>query len=231
MQRVGVGVGVDGDGADAHPARGPGDAAGDLAAVGDQDLVEHRRPFPVGSSGRRRARRSRPPSTSLPTSRADERARPWGCSQIISSDQQRRATTSAAIGWAKASQSTVPTARSSPNDAAQLENGSGEVLITARLPVFARWLPAASEPPTIAAASAGRRRRVAEHAGRQRRTRRNADEGVHDVPQRVDAGDLVGEELDEEHEARRRQHPADARARARPPGSSIQLQEARGRRR
>ena len=47
----------------------------------------------------------------------------------------------------------MPTASSSPNDAAQFENGSGDVLITARLPAFAKWLPAASEPPRIAAAS------------------------------------------------------------------------------
>ena len=42
MQRAGVGVGMDGDGGDAHAPRGADDAAGDLAAVGDQDLVEHR---------------------------------------------------------------------------------------------------------------------------------------------------------------------------------------------
>ena len=41
MQRVAVGVGVDRDGLDAHAPRGLDDAAGDLAAIGDQDLVEH----------------------------------------------------------------------------------------------------------------------------------------------------------------------------------------------
>ena len=41
MQRVRVGVGIDGDGRDAHLAGGLDDAAGDLAAIGDQDLLEH----------------------------------------------------------------------------------------------------------------------------------------------------------------------------------------------
>jgi hypothetical protein len=44
MQRVAVGVGIDGDGRDAHLARGLDDAAGDLAPVGDQDLLEHGSP-------------------------------------------------------------------------------------------------------------------------------------------------------------------------------------------
>src|SRR5688572_19970611 len=62
-------------------------------------------------------------------------------------------TISAATGCSHASHSTTPTARSSPNDAAQFENGSGDVLIAIRLPVLARWLPVASVPPRIAAAS------------------------------------------------------------------------------
>ena len=37
---VGVGVGVDGHGADAQPAAGANDAAGDFAAVGDEDRVD-----------------------------------------------------------------------------------------------------------------------------------------------------------------------------------------------
>ena len=32
---------VDGDGADAHPLRGPDHATGDFAAVGDEDFLEH----------------------------------------------------------------------------------------------------------------------------------------------------------------------------------------------
>ena len=44
MQRILVGFRIDGDGSDAHAARRPDDATGDLAAVGDQDFVEHRAP-------------------------------------------------------------------------------------------------------------------------------------------------------------------------------------------
>ncbi len=42
MQRVGIGLGIHGHGLDAQPLAGTDDAAGDLAAVGDQDLVEQR---------------------------------------------------------------------------------------------------------------------------------------------------------------------------------------------
>ena len=42
MERVAVGVGIDGDGRDAHAPGGLDDAAGDLAAIGNQDLLEHR---------------------------------------------------------------------------------------------------------------------------------------------------------------------------------------------
>jgi hypothetical protein len=41
MERLRIGVGVDGDGGDAHPAGGADDAGGDFAPVGDQDLLEH----------------------------------------------------------------------------------------------------------------------------------------------------------------------------------------------
>ena len=41
VRRAGVGVGVDGDGADAETAAGGEDAAGDLAAVGDQNSCRH----------------------------------------------------------------------------------------------------------------------------------------------------------------------------------------------
>ncbi len=41
VQRFGIRVGIDRDGRDAHPARGADDPAGDLAAVGDQDFLEH----------------------------------------------------------------------------------------------------------------------------------------------------------------------------------------------
>ena len=36
MQRVAVGIGIDGDRLDAEPARGPHDAAGDFAPIGDE---------------------------------------------------------------------------------------------------------------------------------------------------------------------------------------------------
>ena len=41
MQRVAVGIGIDGDRLDAHLARGLDDPAGDFAAIGDQDTLEH----------------------------------------------------------------------------------------------------------------------------------------------------------------------------------------------
>src|SRR5262249_9652050 len=44
MERVGVRVGVDRDGLDAEPLAGADDAARDLAAIGDEDLRERRRP-------------------------------------------------------------------------------------------------------------------------------------------------------------------------------------------
>ncbi len=39
-----VGVGIDRDGGNAHPLRGLDDPARDLAAIGDQDFLEHARP-------------------------------------------------------------------------------------------------------------------------------------------------------------------------------------------
>ena len=39
--RARVGVRIDRDGSDAHAARGLDDAAGDFAAIGDQDFLEH----------------------------------------------------------------------------------------------------------------------------------------------------------------------------------------------
>ena len=42
VQAVAIGLGVDRDGLDAELARALDDAAGDLAAIGDQDLLEHR---------------------------------------------------------------------------------------------------------------------------------------------------------------------------------------------
>ena len=44
VQRVLVGLRIDRDGRDPHPARGLDDPARDLAAIGDQDFLEHRPP-------------------------------------------------------------------------------------------------------------------------------------------------------------------------------------------
>ena len=44
MQCVLVGFGIDGDGLDAHAARGLDHPAGDFAAIGDQNFLEHRLP-------------------------------------------------------------------------------------------------------------------------------------------------------------------------------------------
>ncbi len=41
MQGIAVGIGIDGDGLDAHLPGGLDDAAGDLAPVRDQDFLEH----------------------------------------------------------------------------------------------------------------------------------------------------------------------------------------------
>ena len=53
MQGAGVGLGIDGHRADPEAPGGPRDPAGDLAAIGDQDLGEGRRP---GGHGRGRLR-------------------------------------------------------------------------------------------------------------------------------------------------------------------------------
>ena len=58
MQRVRVGLGIDRDGAQAEPLRGARDAAGDLAAIGDQDGREHGQALAQGGpEGHRRAGR------------------------------------------------------------------------------------------------------------------------------------------------------------------------------
>jgi hypothetical protein len=41
MQRLTIGIRVDGDSANPHLARSFDNTAGDLAPIGDQDLVEH----------------------------------------------------------------------------------------------------------------------------------------------------------------------------------------------
>ena len=49
VEALQVGLGVDGEGFDAHLAAGAHDAQGDLAAVGDEDFVKH------GKGGGRKA--------------------------------------------------------------------------------------------------------------------------------------------------------------------------------
>ena len=60
VQRVLVGVGIDGDGLDPHPAGGLDDPAGDFAAIGDQNALEHgrQRPPPRAGTTLRRAAKS-----------------------------------------------------------------------------------------------------------------------------------------------------------------------------
>jgi hypothetical protein len=41
MERVAVGLGIDRNAFDTHPTRGLDDPAGDLAAIGNQDSLEH----------------------------------------------------------------------------------------------------------------------------------------------------------------------------------------------
>jgi hypothetical protein len=41
VKRVAIGFGIDGDGFDAHAPRSFDDAAGDFAAIGDQNSLEH----------------------------------------------------------------------------------------------------------------------------------------------------------------------------------------------
>ena len=58
VKRVLVGLGINRDRRDPHPVRGPDDPARDLAAIGDQNLLEHRPPAEggFGSIGDARAR-------------------------------------------------------------------------------------------------------------------------------------------------------------------------------
>ncbi len=43
MQGLAIGIRIDGHRRDPEPTRRPDDAAGDLAAIGNQDLFQHRR--------------------------------------------------------------------------------------------------------------------------------------------------------------------------------------------
>ena len=106
---------------------------------------------------------------------------------------------------------------------AMFENGSGEVLAAARVVSLAAWLVAASVPPSSAAAVAQRRLVAAEH--RRRRAPRRPESGskrVDRVPDAVEAGDLVDEELDEQHQAAGAEHDRVGERRAGRPAASIQ---------
>ena len=59
VQRVAVGLGVDGDGGDAHAPCRLDDPAGDLAPIGHKDLVEHARPARRRCLGGRRGENKR----------------------------------------------------------------------------------------------------------------------------------------------------------------------------
>jgi hypothetical protein len=73
-----------------------------------------------------------------------------------------------------------------------LLKGSGEVLMAARLVALAAKLVAASVPPSRAATSAPRPLSAPNTAAAKRRAGRDADHAMHHVPQRIQAGDLVG---------------------------------------
>jgi hypothetical protein len=62
VEALAIGGAVDRDGLDAQLAAGLDDAEGDLAPVGDQDLLEHRRKaITLWGGWRTAARRTRPP--------------------------------------------------------------------------------------------------------------------------------------------------------------------------
>ncbi len=112
----------------------------------------------------------------------------------------RRATprvTKSRTGCAHDSQRTNGTSPSPSSDRAMFENGSGEVLAAARVVALARWLVAARPPPSSAAAvvqvaSSPPKAAAASAAPAGMRITR-----VQRVPDAVEAGNLVDEELDE----------------------------------
>ena len=154
------------------------DAAGDLAAVGDQDLLEHgvsaarvRSGLRLRSVAARRAAPRQSPRRNLASSQIGATITP------ASAPARRRAA-----GCAHDSQSAPGTRPSPSSDRAMLENGSGEVLTAARVVAFATWLVAASVPPSSAATVAQVRVVGAEHRRRERRAGRDAHDGVERVP-------------------------------------------------
>ena len=164
----------------------------------------------------------------------------FGNSQIISGIKPMT-TIAAASGCASASHNSPPTARSSVNDAAQLENGSGDVLMTrpaARLREVAAGGERAAEDRCSERHRTGR---IAENARGECRAGGNADEGLHDIPERIDARHLVRKKLDEAHEpcghehqrmrerreARRQIHEAQVAGRADDEQHRVEPQSAR----
>ena len=87
--------------------------------------------------------------------------------------------------------------------------GSGEVLISTRVPALVKWLVAATPPPSprdaanstawLTSSPSATPAAMMAPAGMR-------DEGVDGVPAAVDAGRLVGEELEEIHDARNAEH-------------------------
>ena len=117
---------------------------------------------------------------------------------------------------------------SSVVDAAQFDTGSGDRLMSARVPAFAKCDAPASVPPASAAIVEHGGIGVAERTGREHGARRNADERVDGVPQGIDGGDFVGEKFDEREHRRDADHPrrAEHRERIRQMNESHALEHA-----
>ena len=76
----------------------------------------------------------------------------FGMNQIMKT-MKNASTTRKAIGYLNASQIAASTTASSVNDAAQFENGSGDVLMSARPPALVKCVPAVIVPPRSPAAT------------------------------------------------------------------------------
>ena len=95
VQRVLVGLGINRDRRDPHPVRGPDDPARDLAAIGDQNLLEHRPPAAggFGSIGDARARLRK---------RAARPTRPFGQRNCRRARRRPRSSSAATLRRARA---------------------------------------------------------------------------------------------------------------------------------
>ena len=94
------------------------------------------------------ARASEPPTSRRHTL---PRKRPSFHSSTAISASASASTPKNAHGCAKASHSAAGTVASPSSDRPMFENGSGDVLTAARVVAFAKWLVAASVPPSSAA--------------------------------------------------------------------------------